>query len=230
MDLHQHIGRKIRDLRRQQHLTLEQMSECLHVSYQQIQKYERGVSKIPLEKLVSIAHVLKVPATYFFEKIIPEAEVNARVDLPEEQPSMAERPLTLWLVESDPVDEFMMRQLLKEIDDQLTIFCVHSAAQMAQVLTRDYLNPLFAQPDLLFLDMTVSKQDNHAIVSTLRDRLFNTPILVLAYHVQRRDLNRVLRNGANSVVLKSTQSETLKRTLATMIHYWSHVAILPSRD
>lgn len=230
MDFHQQIGLKLRDLRRQQHLTLSQMSEYLHLSYQQIQKYERGVSKIPLDKLVDIAHLLKVPVSAFFEETNCSLDDSLPLDPAEEIIPTADRPLKIWLAESDPVDEFIMRQLLSELDEHLTVFCIHSAQQMTQVLTKYIQHPLFSQPDLLFLDIAISKQEHHELLAVLRERLPHTPILVFTYHIQRRELDKLLRRGANGVILKSTQAEVLKKTLASILHYWQQVAILPSKS
>lgn len=39
------------------------------LSFQQIQKYERGIDRISVGRLVHLAHVLDVPITYFFEDL-----------------------------------------------------------------------------------------------------------------------------------------------------------------
>jgi transcriptional regulator with XRE-family HTH domain len=39
------------------------------LSFQQIQKYERGIDRISVGRLVHLAHVLEVPITYFFEEL-----------------------------------------------------------------------------------------------------------------------------------------------------------------
>ena len=39
------------------------------MSFQQIQKYERGIDRISVGRLVHLAHVLDVPITYFFEEL-----------------------------------------------------------------------------------------------------------------------------------------------------------------
>ncbi len=46
------------------------MGESLDLSFQQIQKYERGIDRISVGRLVHLAHVLEVPITYFFEELI----------------------------------------------------------------------------------------------------------------------------------------------------------------
>jgi len=61
------IGKKIREFRLQAGLTQEGLAEKLEITFQQVQKYERGITKVNLIKLQQIAHVLKVPVSSFFE-------------------------------------------------------------------------------------------------------------------------------------------------------------------
>ena len=61
------IGQKIRELRLQAGLTQEKLAEQLGITFQQVQKYERGVTKVNLLKLQQLAGVLKVPASSFFD-------------------------------------------------------------------------------------------------------------------------------------------------------------------
>ena len=61
------IGQKVRVLRLQAGLTQEKLAEMLGITFQQVQKYERGVTKVNLLKLQQIANVLQVPVTVFFD-------------------------------------------------------------------------------------------------------------------------------------------------------------------
>ena len=56
------IARKIRGL------TLKQLAEVLDVTQQQVQKYETGGSRIPLDKLVLISKHLKVNLEFFVKR------------------------------------------------------------------------------------------------------------------------------------------------------------------
>lgn len=62
------IGLKIREFRQQAGFTQERLAEALEITFQQVQKYERGVTKVNLIKLQQIAEVLKVPVSSFFEE------------------------------------------------------------------------------------------------------------------------------------------------------------------
>ena len=48
-------------------LTQEKLGELLNLTFQQVQKYEKGVNRISAGRLFEIASVLGVPITYFYE-------------------------------------------------------------------------------------------------------------------------------------------------------------------
>ena len=60
------IGSKIREFRLEAGLTQEKLAEELGITFQQVQKYERGVTKVNLVKLQQLTEVLKVPISAFF--------------------------------------------------------------------------------------------------------------------------------------------------------------------
>jgi transcriptional regulator with XRE-family HTH domain len=62
------IGNKIKMLRRHAGLTQEKLAELVGVSFQQIQKYENGSTRLNTDKLQQVAHALKIPVEALFEK------------------------------------------------------------------------------------------------------------------------------------------------------------------
>ena len=60
------IGARIRMRRAQLGLTQTQLGEHLKVSFQQVQKYEKGINRVAASRIAAIAVFLKVSNTYFF--------------------------------------------------------------------------------------------------------------------------------------------------------------------
>lgn len=60
-DLDRLIGSRIRQLRTAQRLSQEKLAELIGVTFQQIQKYERGVNRVSASTLYRIAQELRVP-------------------------------------------------------------------------------------------------------------------------------------------------------------------------
>lgn len=61
------VGQRVRWRRRELKLTQEKLGELLDLTFQQVQKYEKGVNRISAGRLYEIASVLGVPITYFFD-------------------------------------------------------------------------------------------------------------------------------------------------------------------
>lgn len=62
-----HVGKRLRFGRTMQGMSQEAIGETIGVTFQQIQKYERGVNCIRAGKLHELAKALKVPVSFFFE-------------------------------------------------------------------------------------------------------------------------------------------------------------------
>lgn len=62
-----HIGRRLRHRRLEIGMSQEQLAESLGVTFQQIQKYEKGVNRVAASRLYDITKALEVEITYFFE-------------------------------------------------------------------------------------------------------------------------------------------------------------------
>ncbi|RJQ13878.1 MAG: XRE family transcriptional regulator [Nitrospiraceae bacterium] len=61
------IGHRIRQRREHLNISQEKLGEMIGVTYQQIQKYEKGTNRVSAERLSGIARNLKVPINFFFE-------------------------------------------------------------------------------------------------------------------------------------------------------------------
>lgn len=66
LDRDTQVGQRIRGLREARHLTLGALSSELGVTYQQLQKYEKGVNRIGAGRLWELAEALGVPVSALF--------------------------------------------------------------------------------------------------------------------------------------------------------------------
>jgi transcriptional regulator with XRE-family HTH domain len=62
-----HVGGRVRMRRIEIKMTQETLGDHIGLTFQQIQKYEKGMNRIGASRIQQIARVLKVPASYFFE-------------------------------------------------------------------------------------------------------------------------------------------------------------------
>lgn len=62
-----YIGHRLRARRMQIGMTQDKLAEHLQLTFQQVQKYEKGANRIGAGRLLKIASALNVPITYFFD-------------------------------------------------------------------------------------------------------------------------------------------------------------------
>ncbi len=62
-----HVGLRLRLRRRELKITQTELAGHLGISFQQVQKYERGMNRLSASRLYEIARVLQVGVEYFFE-------------------------------------------------------------------------------------------------------------------------------------------------------------------
>ncbi len=62
-----HVGTRVRSRRQELGLSQEKLGDALKLTFQQVQKYEKGVNRVSASRLQQLSHILKVPVAYFFE-------------------------------------------------------------------------------------------------------------------------------------------------------------------
>lgn len=62
-----HVGQRVRARRKMLGLSQTQLGHELGVTFQQVQKYERGTNRIGSSRLFRMSNTLDVPVAYFFE-------------------------------------------------------------------------------------------------------------------------------------------------------------------
>jgi transcriptional regulator with XRE-family HTH domain len=68
-----HVGSRVRMRRVMLGMSQEKLGRALGITFQQVQKYEKGTNRIGASRLQHIARVLQVPVAFFFEDV-PSAQ------------------------------------------------------------------------------------------------------------------------------------------------------------
>ena len=105
------VGRGARELRTLAGMSQTAVAEKLGLTFQQLQKYERGHNRISASRLYELAQIFDVPVAYFFE------EVKAGKDAPSRDETLSKRE-TLELVKAyykitDPAVRDSIRRLVQ---------------------------------------------------------------------------------------------------------------------
>ena len=74
-NFNKHLGSKLKLRRLALGLTQTKVAKAINVTFQQIQKYEKGTNGVSSIRLLQLANYLKVPVNFFFEDF-PEYLIN----------------------------------------------------------------------------------------------------------------------------------------------------------
>lgn len=80
-----HVGSRVRMRRMMLGMSQEKLGDALGLTFQQVQKYEKGTNRIGASRLQQISHILQVPVAFFFEgapHLAGEAGVNGAGEAP----------------------------------------------------------------------------------------------------------------------------------------------------
>jgi transcriptional regulator with XRE-family HTH domain len=66
-----HVGSRVRLRRNMLGLSQEKLGEAIGLTFQQVQKYERGANRIGASRLHDLSRVLDVPVSFFFDDMDP---------------------------------------------------------------------------------------------------------------------------------------------------------------
>jgi transcriptional regulator with XRE-family HTH domain len=119
-----HVGARVRLRRTLLGMSQEKLGDAIGLTFQQVQKYERGANRIGASRLFDLSRILDVPVSFFFDDAPPTAEAGYAGGLREEgaafEPDPMARRETLELVRayyriSDPAIRRRLFELTKAI-------------------------------------------------------------------------------------------------------------------
>ncbi|NHO31525.1 helix-turn-helix domain-containing protein [Acetobacter fallax] len=99
-DLDVHVGARIRLRRTMLGMSQEKLGEAIGLTFQQIQKYERGTNRVSASRLYDIARVLDVPIGFFYDDMpldpatLPPVSPQVVTGFAEAQQSFGGPPMT----------------------------------------------------------------------------------------------------------------------------------------
>jgi transcriptional regulator with XRE-family HTH domain len=84
-----HVGSRVRMRRMMLGMSQEKLGDALGLTFQQVQKYEKGTNRIGASRLQQISQILQVPVSFFFEGAPNVPSLGPRQDGMGEAPSPA---------------------------------------------------------------------------------------------------------------------------------------------
>lgn len=77
-----HVGSRVRMRRLMFGMSQEKLADAIGLTFQQVQKYEKGTNRMGSSRLQQIANVLQVPVTFFFEGAPGQPKLDGKAPSP----------------------------------------------------------------------------------------------------------------------------------------------------
>lgn len=77
-----HVGSRVRLRRTLLGMSQEKLGEAIGLTFQQVQKYERGANRVGASRLFDLSRVLDVPVGFFFEEMPDDVAANSPAQRP----------------------------------------------------------------------------------------------------------------------------------------------------
>ncbi|KZB53079.1 MULTISPECIES: helix-turn-helix domain-containing protein [Thalassospira] len=122
-----HVGARVRLRRTLLGMSQEKLGEAIGLTFQQVQKYERGANRVGASRLYDLSRVLEVPVSFFFDDMpdeISSKSVHERREMSESPDPFDNDPMnrreTLELVRAyyritDPTQRKRVFELVKSM-------------------------------------------------------------------------------------------------------------------
>jgi CheY-like chemotaxis protein/plasmid maintenance system antidote protein VapI len=224
------LGKKLRDYRERVGWTLAELGERLHLSHQQVHKYERAESRISASMLYKLSQLFETAPKAFYEGFTPKFLMEQSNDNSGEISLSAKRKINILLIEDSSADEFLIRNALEKCGRDFTFYCLHNSDEVFNFLRRKLEISPFPRPDLILLDLNLPKISGISILKSLKqDHEFkDIPIIILTSSLRQEDMLSAYKNHASGFVVKAFDTDEFRKNILTTVNYWIEAVVLPS--
>lgn len=119
-----HVGARVRMRRMMLGMSQEKLGDALGITFQQVQKYEKGANRIGASRLHHIASILQVPTAFFFEGCPTTFETGASPPIAPDPSYVADFLATsdgLALTKAfQSIDDSKLRRRIVDLVEQIT--------------------------------------------------------------------------------------------------------------
>ncbi|ARJ66363.1 transcriptional regulator [Magnetospirillum sp. ME-1] len=105
-----HVGARVRLRRTLMGMSQEKLGESIGLTFQQVQKYERGANRIGASRLFDLSRVLDVPVSFFFDDMAETVQDQSPVAVARGVSGLSEEPAGF---EADPMTKRETLELVR---------------------------------------------------------------------------------------------------------------------
>jgi CheY-like chemotaxis protein len=141
------------------------------------------------------------------------------------------RPIRLLLVEDNPGDVELIKEILDESLQNFEITALADGAEALEYLLHRRLNDRSVNPlpDLMLLDLNLPRVSGHAVLKALRasDTARTLPVIVVTSSDATHDIETSYALGANCYLTKPGDLGALRSVILAVAEFWLGVVKLP---
>lgn len=222
-----YIGQRVKERRKTLKLNQNQLAAMLGLSYQQVQKYEKGQSQISVGKLLQLSKILNVNPSYFYDGAKVE-DIGKRIDT-DAIPKTRTTKLQLLLVEDNPNDVILFKKALGSSSTPVELHIIHDAEMVMDFLHNHDSKYGKPKPDIIILDLSLPRIGGMQLLALIKrnTQTVEIPVIIHTDSISRKEIQEVYRRGAAGFVQKSLEAGEYEQSISTLVHYWSTVVALP---
>ena len=141
-------------------------------------------------------------------------------------------PIEILLVEDDPGDVTLMKEVLQEAKLSLNLSVVGDGIEALDLLRNENGFEDEERPDIILLDLNMPRMDGRELLTLLKDDpdLVSIPVVVLTTSNADSDIAKSYTNGAACYVTKPVGLDQFAKVVESLESFWFTVVKFPPRD
>lgn len=142
------------------------------------------------------------------------------------------QPLEILLVEDNPGDIRLIKEILKETKIRNNIQVAMDGEAALKLLFNDGNLEVTFRPDLILLDLNLPKIDGRELLSEIKysEDLKSIPVVILTTSTAEEDIIETYSNYANSYITKPVDLDHFIRVVESIKDFWLSIVKLPRSD
>lgn len=147
-------------------------------------------------------------------------------------PSDAPRPIEILMVEDNPGDVRLTREVLRECKLRNNLSVVDDGEAAMEYLRREAGYDDVTRPDLILLDLNLPRKDGREVLAEVKSdpELRRIPVVVLTSSEAEEDIVRSYDLHANCYISKPVGLEEFETVVRTIEDFWFQIVRLPDAD
>ena len=221
------LGARLKERRNHLKMSQKALAEMVDMSFQQIQKYETGASRLSVSMLMLMADALRTTPESLIKDIKPQQSVSA----PSAHIQTTRRePLQLLIAEDNIGDALLVREAVSQADFPAELQVLQDGAAVLPYLNDCHKRADLPTPDVILLDFNLPKQTGPEVLAQIRKHSIYRliPVLGITSTLRRHELTAFYEAGGSGFLSKAVPPDQFQSAITTMVNYWAGTVVLPA--